>query len=120
MFVRDRNSQIFAQAERCRNGRLRNFFSYWDLLVGADQTDFGENRPAAQLRDEVVEVRNRVSAGLCDVVKTLVVSTEAPEGCRTLYAHVPVGQAAAVAVLQRQVVRASGCDVESTLAGSKI
>ncbi|KRY36525.1 hypothetical protein T01_16145 [Trichinella spiralis] len=119
MFVRDRNSHVFVQAERCRNGRLRNFFSYWDLLVGADQADFGENRPAAQLRDEVVEVRNRVSAGLCDVVKTLVVSPGAP-GCRTLYAQVPVGQAAAVAVLQRQVVRASGCDVESTLAGSEI
>ncbi|KRZ87901.1 hypothetical protein T08_7902 [Trichinella sp. T8] len=68
MFVRDHNSHVFVQAERCRNGRLRNFFSYWDLLVGEDQADFGENRPSAQLRDEVVEVRNRVSAGLCDVV----------------------------------------------------
>ncbi|KRX51903.1 hypothetical protein T09_1881 [Trichinella sp. T9] len=64
----DLSEDFLFKAERCRNGRLRNFFSYWDLLVGGDQADFGENRPAAQLRDEVVEVRNQVSAGLCDVV----------------------------------------------------
>ncbi|KRX79240.1 hypothetical protein T06_3619 [Trichinella sp. T6] len=64
----DLSEDFSFKAERCRNGRLRNFFSYWDLLVGGDQADFGENRPAAQLRDEVAEVRNRVSAGLCDVV----------------------------------------------------
>ncbi|XP_003377278.1 hypothetical protein Tsp_01498 [Trichinella spiralis] len=75
----ERHSHVFKKAERCRDGRLRDiFFRHRDLLIGADQVDFGEDRPAAQLRDEVVDVGDRVSVGLRHVVEGSIISTWAP------------------------------------------
>ncbi|KRY15615.1 hypothetical protein T12_14770, partial [Trichinella patagoniensis] len=75
----ERHSHVFKKAERCRDGRLRNiFFRHQDLLIGADQVNFGEDRPAAQLRDEVVYVGDRVSVGLRHVVEASIISTWAP------------------------------------------
>ncbi|KRZ65800.1 hypothetical protein T10_329 [Trichinella papuae] len=74
-----RHAHLFVQAERWRDGRLRDvFLSYQDLLIGADQVVFREARLVAQLRDEVVEVQNQVSVRLCDIVETSVAATGAP------------------------------------------
>ncbi|KRZ03426.1 hypothetical protein T11_1107 [Trichinella zimbabwensis] len=43
-----------SNAERCRDGRLRDvFLGYRDLLVDANQFHFEEDLPAAQLRDGI-------------------------------------------------------------------
>ncbi|KRX51766.1 hypothetical protein T09_11033 [Trichinella sp. T9] len=85
----DRHSHVLKKAERCRDGRLRNiFFRHRDLLIGADQVNFGEDRPAAQLRDEVVDVGDRVSVGLRHVVEASIISTWAPGVWLFLWSHV--------------------------------
>ncbi|KRY64562.1 hypothetical protein T4B_12267 [Trichinella pseudospiralis] len=85
----ERHSHVFKKAERCRDGRLWNiFFRHWDLLIGADQVNFGEDRPAAQLCDEVIDVGYRVSVGLRHVVEASIISTWAPGVWLFLWDHV--------------------------------
>ncbi|KRY34821.1 hypothetical protein T01_6364 [Trichinella spiralis] len=64
------------------------FFRHRDLLIGADQVNFGEDRPAAQLRDEVVDVGDRVSVGLRHVVEASIISTWEPGVRLFLWNHV--------------------------------
>ncbi|KRY51916.1 hypothetical protein T03_11755 [Trichinella britovi] len=85
----ERHSHVFKKAERCRDGRLWNiFFRHRDLLIGADQVNFGEDRPAAQLCDEVIDVGDRVSVGLRHVVEASIISTWAPGVWLFLWDHV--------------------------------
>ncbi|KRY12177.1 hypothetical protein T12_8004 [Trichinella patagoniensis] len=85
----ERHSHVFKKAERCRDGRLQDiFFRHRDLLIGADQVDFGEDRPAAQLRDEVADVGDRVSVGLRHVVEASIISTWTPSVRLFLSNHV--------------------------------
>ncbi|KRZ03117.1 hypothetical protein T4B_3450 [Trichinella pseudospiralis] len=78
----ERHSHVFKKAERCRDGRLRNiFFRHRNLSIGADQVNFGEYRPAAQLRDEVVDVGDQISVELRHVVEASIIFTWAPGVC---------------------------------------
>ncbi|KRZ60432.1 hypothetical protein T02_15237 [Trichinella nativa] len=85
----ERHPHVFKKAERCRDGRLWNIFiRHRDLLIGADQVNFGEDRPAAQLCDEVIDVGYRVSVGLRHVVEASIISTWAPGVWLFLWDHV--------------------------------